>query len=302
MRSNILHSFLVVIHVAFAASQSLEACEGEDLTVQCNSGIINILGANFGRTNSQTCSSDKPSNQITNITCLATGSLSIVQKQCNGVSSCRIPASTSQFGDPCPGTFKYLEVDYNCITDDEPPNTATACEAQTASLSCSVGLINILSANYGRTNNITCADGKATNQITNTNCISTNSLATVKSLCDLKTSCSVTASNTVFTDPCIGTAKFLVISYECQDITTKPTTITGAQSPSTTTCTPPRLTPLQEYLLMMKRFFQQFRPYPQPEPQRPPGFLQVPQIPLEQRFGLSPPQIQPHRPINNLIG
>lgn len=78
------------------------------------------------------------------------------------------------------------------------------------------------------------------------------------------------------------------------------TTITGAQSPSTTTCTPPRLTPLQEYLLMMKRFFQQFRPYPQP--QRPPGFLEMPQIPLEQRFGLSPPQIQPHRPINNLIG
>ncbi|KAG5282843.1 hypothetical protein AALO_G00035270 [Alosa alosa] len=33
--------------------------------------------------------------------------------------------------------------------------------------------------------------------------------------CDGKTSCSVQASNSIFTDPCIGTFKYLNISYSC---------------------------------------------------------------------------------------
>lgn len=33
---------------------------------------------------------------------------------CNGKNSCTIRASNSVFGDPCGGTYKYLEVAYVC--------------------------------------------------------------------------------------------------------------------------------------------------------------------------------------------
>lgn len=34
--------------------------------------------------------------------------------RCNGKNSCTISASNSVFGDPCFGTYKYLEVSYVC--------------------------------------------------------------------------------------------------------------------------------------------------------------------------------------------
>jgi len=35
--------------------------------------------------------------------------------RCNYQRSCSVVASTKTFGDPCPGTVKYLEVQYQCI-------------------------------------------------------------------------------------------------------------------------------------------------------------------------------------------
>lgn len=34
--------------------------------------------------------------------------------RCNGKNSCTVSASNSVFGDPCGGTYKYLEVSYVC--------------------------------------------------------------------------------------------------------------------------------------------------------------------------------------------
>lgn len=36
--------------------------------------------------------------------------------RCNDQQNCSIVASTSQFGDPCPNTHKYLEAHYRCIS------------------------------------------------------------------------------------------------------------------------------------------------------------------------------------------
>ena len=35
--------------------------------------------------------------------------------RCTHYQNCSIPASTSMFGDPCPGTHKYLEAHYQCL-------------------------------------------------------------------------------------------------------------------------------------------------------------------------------------------
>jgi hypothetical protein len=37
-----------------------------------------------------------------------------VKAQCNGRSICRVKADNRQYGDPCVGTYKYLEVTYKC--------------------------------------------------------------------------------------------------------------------------------------------------------------------------------------------
>lgn len=40
---------------------------------------------------------------------------SICIHRCNGKNSCVVSVSNSVFGDPCVGTFKYLEVAYTCL-------------------------------------------------------------------------------------------------------------------------------------------------------------------------------------------
>lgn len=35
--------------------------------------------------------------------------------RCSHNQNCSIPASTNMFGDPCPGTHKYLEAHYQCL-------------------------------------------------------------------------------------------------------------------------------------------------------------------------------------------
>lgn len=41
--------------------------------------------------------------------------MTLIYFRCNYQRSCSVVASTKTFGDPCPGTVKYLEVQYQCI-------------------------------------------------------------------------------------------------------------------------------------------------------------------------------------------
>uniref|UniRef100_A0A4W4FTH0 SUEL-type lectin domain-containing protein n=1 Tax=Electrophorus electricus TaxID=8005 RepID=A0A4W4FTH0_ELEEL len=76
---------------------------------------ISIISANYGRTNSTTCSAGRPANEVANTNCYASSSLSTVITWCQGHKSCVVKASASTFTDPCQGTFKYLNVTYVCV-------------------------------------------------------------------------------------------------------------------------------------------------------------------------------------------
>ena len=39
----------------------------------------------------------------------------ILYYRCGSLNSCTVPVNSSIFGDPCPGTFKYVEVHYSCL-------------------------------------------------------------------------------------------------------------------------------------------------------------------------------------------
>ena len=40
--------------------------------------------------------------------------LRVIRARCQGGSSCHVPVDSTIFGDPCPGTYKYVEVHYSC--------------------------------------------------------------------------------------------------------------------------------------------------------------------------------------------
>ncbi|XP_053480421.1 rhamnose-binding lectin-like [Ictalurus furcatus] len=76
---------------------------------------IRIISANYGRTDSITCSLGRPPRQLSNTNCYSFSSLYNVVVRCKGRRSCRVPATNSVFSDPCFGTYKYLKVVYICV-------------------------------------------------------------------------------------------------------------------------------------------------------------------------------------------
>ncbi|KAL3868658.1 hypothetical protein ACJMK2_041436 [Sinanodonta woodiana] len=116
------------------------ACENSSITISCkNLEVIRIERANYGRFNLQTC------NQIGKtegwmIPCMARTSLTIVAERCDGHNSCMFTASNDVFGDPCPNTYKYVEVHYTCESVSENiftsrPYPTTAAPTQYSSTS-----------------------------------------------------------------------------------------------------------------------------------------------------------------------
>ena len=102
----------------FLDIRRVKKCEkdGGTITPSCPSdGRISIIYANYGRTakdeyicsyggshkDVDTC--DKHKNQY----------IQRAKELCNGKKSCTL--KTKEFGDPCPGTYKYLEVLFTCI-------------------------------------------------------------------------------------------------------------------------------------------------------------------------------------------
>uniref|UniRef100_A0ACB8EJF7 Uncharacterized protein n=1 Tax=Sphaerodactylus townsendi TaxID=933632 RepID=A0ACB8EJF7_9SAUR len=48
--------------------------------------------------------------------CLGTQHVDVLEKdRCNNRTQCVVVAGSDAFPDPCPGTYKYLEVQYDCV-------------------------------------------------------------------------------------------------------------------------------------------------------------------------------------------
>uniref|UniRef100_A0A3B5QUP1 SUEL-type lectin domain-containing protein n=1 Tax=Xiphophorus maculatus TaxID=8083 RepID=A0A3B5QUP1_XIPMA len=73
---------------------------------------IYVTSATYGRTDKKTCSARRPADQLKNTECFTYAEE--VGERCNGKQWCKVKASNYVFGDPCYGTYKYLEVEYIC--------------------------------------------------------------------------------------------------------------------------------------------------------------------------------------------
>ncbi|CAH1273800.1 COL12A1 [Branchiostoma lanceolatum] len=115
----------------YVCNRGARACKSEILSIQCPAGQrINIVSALFGRTSRQLCP-----GIIHTTNCSSPNGLAVVRSSCHGKSSCSVLAHSSVFGDPCFGTDKYLEVEFNCILSacPSPPTfdctTVSGCSA-----------------------------------------------------------------------------------------------------------------------------------------------------------------------------
>ncbi|XP_032422626.1 L-rhamnose-binding lectin CSL2-like [Xiphophorus hellerii] len=97
---------------SLAGIRTVVACEGSEAQISCANEDIFVIGAIYGRSDQMTCSYGIPAEQTKNTNC-AIMAESVFQK-CEGKSACAVLASSSVFGDPCVGTYKYLEVLYLC--------------------------------------------------------------------------------------------------------------------------------------------------------------------------------------------
>ncbi|XP_006817735.1 glycerol-3-phosphate dehydrogenase, mitochondrial-like [Saccoglossus kowalevskii] len=123
---------LCVLHVAVSesAENSYEepeiyytvVCQNRNMQIACFNGkVIEITMANYGRSDQNTC---PKRGEMDDVNCRALYSMDIVSERCNGRDKCTVPVNNGIFGgDPCRGTRKYLEVQYECLESQIPVST-----------------------------------------------------------------------------------------------------------------------------------------------------------------------------------
>uniref|UniRef100_A0A3P8R4S4 Adhesion G protein-coupled receptor L1a n=1 Tax=Astatotilapia calliptera TaxID=8154 RepID=A0A3P8R4S4_ASTCA len=90
------------------------ACEGYPIELRCpGSDVVMVETANYGRTDDKICDADP--FQMENTQCYLPDALKIMSQRCNNRTQCVVVAGVDVFPDPCPGTYKYLEIQYECV-------------------------------------------------------------------------------------------------------------------------------------------------------------------------------------------
>uniref|UniRef100_UPI003AAC97C4 protein eva-1 homolog C n=1 Tax=Centroberyx gerrardi TaxID=166262 RepID=UPI003AAC97C4 len=203
---------------------SAEACDGQPLRLHCpRHSTISIQSAFYGSGEARLCGADPdpdpdpdPPLRAHNHSCSAFTALQKLLSECQSHRDCQLPVNHLLFGkDPCPGTAKYLHVDYKCKPTEHKRHVV--CEGETMVLRCKPPrVLNIYAAVYGRSlaQSDTCPS-----HLTRPppfECLNHEAVHTVSKSCYSKQRCAVAVSNQTFRDPCFpGTRKYLTVLYAC---------------------------------------------------------------------------------------
>ncbi|XP_059902420.1 adhesion G protein-coupled receptor L1-like isoform X3 [Gadus macrocephalus] len=100
------------------------ACEGYPIELRCpGSDVVMVETANYGRTDDKICDADP--FQMENTQCYLPDALKIMAQRCNNRTQCVVVAGVDVFPDPCPGTYKYLEIQYECVPYNSPQRSCS---------------------------------------------------------------------------------------------------------------------------------------------------------------------------------
>jgi hypothetical protein len=113
------------VKFASAYDEQSISCEGKTASISCPTGeLISIVDGWYGRTEAAHVTGEPvvcPHSATSNRNCPfhKTGQYDAQKAKiggaCEGKNSCSVKASNGYFGDPCGGTFKYLNISYNCV-------------------------------------------------------------------------------------------------------------------------------------------------------------------------------------------
>uniref|UniRef100_A0AC34Q1N3 Latrophilin Cirl n=1 Tax=Panagrolaimus sp. JU765 TaxID=591449 RepID=A0AC34Q1N3_9BILA len=102
----------------------LTKCEKETAKLSCPNGtVISIELGNYGRFSVTPCNPEADPSLSTS--CFNEKTTSILKQRCEHKEECSFQVSNAVFGDVCPETSKYLEVNYNCVAAPATTTTTT---------------------------------------------------------------------------------------------------------------------------------------------------------------------------------
>ncbi|GLD46448.1 protein eva-1 homolog C [Lates japonicus] len=223
-------------------SHSAHACDGQPLRLHCpRHSTISVQSAFYGSGEAWLCKADQdPSLRAHNHSCSAFTALQKLLSECQSHRDCQVPVNHLLFGkDPCPGTTKYLHVDYKCKPTEHKRHVA--CEGETMVLRCKPPrLLNIYAAVYGRSLGETDTCPSHLTRPPPFECLNHEAVHLVSKSCYGKQKCAVAVSNQTFRDPCFpGTRKYLSVVYSCVPQTllreADPNIFTSTSSPTVVT-------------------------------------------------------------------
>ncbi|KAM7398096.1 hypothetical protein PAMA_006123 [Pampus argenteus] len=195
---------------------SAHACDGQPLRLHCpRHSTISIQSAFYGSSDARLCRADPPLGAY-NHSCSAFTALQKLLSECQSHRDCQLPVNHLLFGkDPCPGTTKYLHVDYKCKPTEHKRHVA--CEGETMSLRCKPPrVLNIYAAVYGRGLGQTDTCPSHLTRPPPFECLNHEAVHSVSKACYSKQKCAVAVNNQTFRDPCFpGTRKYLSVVYSC---------------------------------------------------------------------------------------
>ncbi|XP_063343857.1 protein eva-1 homolog C isoform X2 [Pelmatolapia mariae] len=199
-------------------SHSAHACDGQPLRLHCpRHSTISIQSAFYGSSEMQLCGVDPhPPLRAHNHSCSAFTALQKLLSECQSHRDCQMPVNHLLFGkDPCPGTTKYLHVDYKCKPTEHKRHVV--CEGETMVLRCKPPrVLNIYAAVYGRRLGHTDTCPSHLTRPPPFECLNHEAVHLVSKSCYSKQKCAVPVSNQTFRDPCFpGTRKYLSVIYSC---------------------------------------------------------------------------------------
>ena len=96
-------------HVVVPTVRHVTVCEGSSLQIDCQGDQkLAIVAADFGRSAHGVCKGFFDMDW--NINCHTAAALEITKRECEGLQSCVLHASVTEYGDPCWTIKKYLTV------------------------------------------------------------------------------------------------------------------------------------------------------------------------------------------------
>ncbi|XP_069577201.1 protein eva-1 homolog C isoform X1 [Brachyistius frenatus] len=199
-------------------SHSAHACDGQPLHLHCpRHSSISIQSAFYGSGEVLLCQADPdPPHRTHNHSCSAFTALQKLLSECQSHRDCQLPVNHLLFGkDPCPGTAKYLHVDYKCKPTEHKRHVV--CEGETLVLRCKPPrVLNIYAAVYGRSLGQTDTCPSHLTRPPPFECLNHEAVRLVSKSCYSKQKCAVAVGNQTFRDPCFpGTRKYLSVVYSC---------------------------------------------------------------------------------------